>query len=381
VVFPIGPGVLESLSEAHGWWYQNDQSRQKVTWMPANSRPSFRKWLRISGAILGWLILSAVSIWAIFALYLDFPTASLRVPLAAIYALYVLVAVYFLRRGWVKSLAIAGSFLIVLTWWLSLKPSNNRPWQPDVSQTAWAEIEGDRVTIHNVRDCSYRAEFDYTCQWESRTYDLSQIRGVDVFVTYWGSPWIAHPIVSFQFGDSEHIAFSIETRKEIGETYSAILGFFRQYELIETVADERDVIRLRTNYRHREDVYLYHTTAGPVWARSLFLEYLRQVNELREKPQWYNALTSNCTTNIFVNVDAADGSRHTPWDWRILLNGKGDEMEYEKGNFAGNLPFPELKARAYINPAAKAAGDSPDYSDRVREGRPGFENSQRDTRR
>jgi hypothetical protein len=349
--------------------------------MPANSRPSFRKWLRISGAILGWLILSAVSIWAIFALYLDFPTASLRVPLAAIYALYVLVAVYFLQRGWVKALAIAGSFLIVLTWWLSLKPSNNRPWQLDVSQTAWTEIEGDRVTIHNVRDCSYRAEFDYTCQWESRTYDLSQIRGVDVFVTYWGSPWIAHPIVSFQFGDRGHIAFSIETRKEIGESYSAILGFFRQYELIETVADERDVIRLRTNYRHSEDVYLYHTTAGPVWARSLFLEYLHQVNELREKPQWYNALTSNCTTNIFVNVDAADGSRHIPWDWRILLNGKGDEMEYEKGNFAGNLPFPELKARAYINPAAKAAGDSPDYSDRVREGRPGFENSQRDTRR
>jgi hypothetical protein len=347
--------------------------------MSASSHSWLRKWLRVSGAILGWLLLSAISIWAITALYLDFPRASLRVPLAVMYALCVLVAMYFLKRGWAKAVAIGGSFLIVLTWWLSLKPSNNRPWQPDVSQTAWAEVQGDRVTIHNVRDCSYRAEFDYACQWENRSYDLSQMHGIDVFVTYWGSPWIAHPIVSFQFGDKQHIAFSIETRKEIGESYSAIRGFFRQYELIETVADERDVIRLRTNFRTGEDVYLFHTTAGPAWSRSLFLEYLRQLNEMHDHPRWYNALTNNCTTNIFSNKAAADGSSKASWDWRNVLNGKADEMEYERGDFAGTLPFADLKRRAYINPAARAADGDPDYSERVREGRPGFETSPLDT--
>jgi hypothetical protein len=219
-----------------------------------------RKSLRVSGIILGWLILAAISIWAVAALYFDFPKAGLRLPLAVIYALCVLAAVCLVNRASAKVLGVAGSFLIVLLWWLSLKPSNDRPWQADVSRTAWAKTNGDRVTIHNVRNCDYRAEFDFICQWENRTYDLSQTRGIDVFVTYWGFPWIAHQIVSFQFGDSEHICFSIETRKETGEGYSAIRRFFRQYELIDTVADERDVIRLRTNYRTGEEVYLFHTT-------------------------------------------------------------------------------------------------------------------------
>ncbi len=337
-----------------------------------NANTRIRKILQISGIAVACLFLSFASLWAIAALYFDFPVTALRIPLAAVYVVCVGSALYFLKRPWRKAAGAAAAFLIVLTWWLSLKPSNTRPWQADVSQTAWAEVEGDRVTIHNVRDCSYIEEFKYTCQWEIRSYDLSQIRGIDVFITYWGSPWIAHPILSFQFGDRGHIAFSIETRKEIGESYSAILGFFRQYELIETVADERDVIRLRTNYRHGEDVYLYHTTASAAGARSLFLQYLRELNKLNARPQWYNALTSNCTTNIFANIAAADGQRRVSWDWRMLLNGRSDEMVYEKGKFAGDLPFAELKRRAHINPAAQAANDDSDFSVRIREGRPGF---------
>jgi Domain of unknown function (DUF4105) len=331
-----------------------------------------------TGLIVLWVCLFATSVWTVAALYFDFPIGFLRVPLAVIVALGLVLATFFFKRALTRALVVAGAFLIVLAWWLTLKPSNDRPWQADVSKTAWAEVDGELVTIHNVRDCNYRAEFDYTCDWETRTYDLSQIRGIDVFVTYWGSPWIAHPIVSFQFGDNDHVAFSIETRKEIGESYSAIRGFFRQYELIDTVSDERDVIRLRTNYRKGEDVYLFHTTAGPAWSRNLFLAYLNQVNELYQRPQWYNALTSNCTTNIFANEAAADGSRRNSWDWRGVLNGKADEMEYERGDFAGSLPFPELKRRAYINPAAKAADGDPDFSRIVRTGRPGFENMERE---
>ncbi len=115
---------------------------------------------------------------------------------------------------------------------------------------------------------------------------------------YWGSPWIAHTILSFDLGGGEHIAFSIETRKQGGQTYSSIRGFFRQYTLISVVSDERDLVRLRTNFRHGEDVYLFHTKATPQFARALFINYIGLTNRLHDKPQWYNAVTHNCTTEI-----------------------------------------------------------------------------------
>ncbi len=257
-------------------------------------------------------------------------------------------------------------FGLVLAWWLSLKPSNHRHWQDDVSHEAWAELapDGDTITIHNFRLCDYRTEFDYTCQWLTKTVQLSDLRGIDISITHWGSPYIAHPIVSFWFGDNTYVAASIETRKEVGEGYSAARGFFRQYELIYLFADERDIIRLRTNFRVDEDVYLYRTVAKPEWSRKLFVEYIRQANLLREQPEWYNALTRNCTTAIFASMARIGPlpKGTTRYDWRILLNGKSDEMLYNGGNFAGKLPFPQLKEAVHINEAAHQAGDSPDYS-------------------
>jgi hypothetical protein len=301
--------------------------------------------------------------------------AWLRIPSAATYLLITLGFIFLIRRSRLRIIAWLALFSVVLVWWLSLKPSNIRPWQADVVRTAWAEIDGDRVTIHNFRNCDYQEEFVYNCQWQTKNVNLSELRGIDLFVTYWGSPWIAHPILSFQFGDDDRVAFSIETRKEIGESYSPIRSFFRQYELAYVVASERDVIRLRTNYRHGESVYLYRTTAGPAWSRALFLDYLGRANKLHEHPEWFNALVSNCTTNIFAHIATVSGapSNNISWDWRILLNGKGDEMEYERGNLAGNMPFPELKRRALINAAGQAADQAPDFSQRIREGRPGFE--------
>ncbi len=194
---------------------------------------------------------------------------------------------------------------------------------------------------------------------------------MDVFITYWGSPWIAHPIVSFDFGNQGYVAMSVETRKEVGESYSAVRGFFRYYELIYTIGDERDMVRLRTNYREGEEVYLYHTRVTPEQARNIFLDYLARANRMRDHPEWYNALTNNCTTNIAPHV-ANSRSGKVRWDWRILLNGKGDEMMYERGDLAGNLPFAELKQSAHINPAAHKAGSSLDFSRLIREGRSGF---------
>jgi uncharacterized protein DUF4105 len=308
------------------------------------------------------------AVWACGALHFDFPV--LNHAAAWTFALALLAAIVFIRGAWRKLGATFLSCALVLAWWLTLKPSNVRAWQPDVAQEPWAEVKGDEVTLHNVRNCDYRTDTDYTPHWETRTVRLSQLTGIDLAINYWGSPWMAHPIASFQFADAPPLCFSIETRREIGESYSAIGGFFRQYELIYIVADERDLIRVRTNFRRGEDVYLYRTTALPEKARERFMDYIAALNELHAHPRWYNAATTNCTTSIRTQHAT---SERTPWDWRILLNGKADEMMFERGALAtGGLPLAELKARALINAAAKAADAAPDFSRRIRSGLPGF---------
>ena len=280
-------------------------------------------------------------------------------------AIILLVAVIFVRGKLLKLAAVFAAFAVVALWWLTLKPSNDRPWQPDVAETAWAEINGDDVTIHNVRNCDYRTETDFTTHWETRTVRLSQITGMDLAIMYWGSPWMAHPIVSFRFADALPLCFSIETRKTVGQEYSAVRGLYRQYTLIYIVAGERDSIRVRSKYRHGEDVYLYRTLASPAQARVRFLEYVAAINSLRDHPRWYNAITTNCTTNIRTQRPT---SQRAPWDWRMLLNGKADEMLYERHAIAtGGLPFSELKQRSLINKRARAVDKDPDFSRLIRE--------------
>ena len=187
---------------------------------------------------------------------------------------------------------------------------------------------------------------------------------MDLAITYWGSPWMAHPIVSFDFADALPLCFSIETRKSVGQKYSALRGLYRQYTLIYIVADERDSIRVRSNYRHGEDVYLYRTLASPPEARERFLEYIQTINILRDHPRWYNAVTTNCTTSIRTQRPR---NERAPWDWRILVNGKGDELLYERHLIAtGGLSFSELKQRSWINKLARAADQDPDFSRLIR---------------
>jgi len=323
------------------------------------------RFFRFVAFAIGWAVVIVAVAWAFGALYFDFPRIG---ALAAILFVVILLAAIIFVRGQLLKLAIVlGALAVVAGWWLTLKPSNDSAWQPDVSQTAWAEINGDEVTVHNVRNCDYRTDTDFTPHWETRTVRLSQITGMDVAINYWGSPWIAHPIVSFQFADALPVCFSIETRKTIGQQYSTLEGFYRQYTLTYVVADERDVIRLRTNYR-REDVYLYHTLASPAQARQRLREYINTVNVLHENPRWYNAVTSNCTTSIRTQRAV---KLRAPWDWRILLNGKADEMLYQDHAIAtGGLSFTELKQRSLIDARARAADDDPNFSHLIREGLP-----------
>ena len=323
------------------------------------------RFFRFVAFAIGWAVAIVAVAWAFGALYFDFPRIG---ALAAILFVVILLAAITFVRGQLLKLAIVlGASAVVAGWWLTLKPSNDRAWQPDVSQTAWAEIKGDEVTIHNVRNCDYRTDTDFTPHWETRTVRLSQITGMDVAINYWGSPWISHPIVSFQFSDGLPLCFSIETRRTVGQKYSALDGLYRQYTLIYVVADERDVIRLRTNYR-REDVYLYRTLASPAQARERFLEYIKAMNMLHEHPRWYNEVTTNCTTSIRTQRSV---KMRAPWDWRMLINGKADELLYERHAIAtGGLPFSELKQRSLIDARARAADDDPNFSHLIREGLP-----------
>jgi len=319
--------------------------------------------IRWAGVLLVLVIAIIAIAWAFGAVWFDAPFGNANKVTAGLLAMASAAALVFVRPFWRKVGVIVLLVGGVLAWWLTLSPTNDSDWQPDVAQKAWADIQGDEVTLHNVRNCDYRTETDYTPHWETRTVRISQITGIDLAVDYWGSPWIAHPIASFQFADAPPLCFSIETRKKLGQTYSTIGGLYRQFELIYIVADERDVIRLRTNYRN-EDIYLYRTTISPAHARERFLEYIHSLNALRNKPRWYNAVTTNCTTSIRTQHPP---NERMPWDWRILVNGKGDELLYERHLIAtGGLPFSELKQRSWINKLARAADQDPDFSRLIR---------------
>jgi hypothetical protein len=337
---------------------------------PFSSPPRLRV-LRAIGIAIMWFILALLTLWAVAALYVDLRIPALRIPVTLIYVVGIITILFKLKRSWAAALCFAG-FCSVLAWWLALKPSNDGNWQPDSDRTAWAEMDGDRVTIHNLRNCDYRTETDYTNCWSDRTLYLSQIRATDFFLTNWGIPFASHPIVSFQSGDNEHVAFSIEARYKAGQAYSTILGFFRQFGLIFVAADERDVIRLRTNYRKDEEVYLYRVHVQPEVARAMFLTYVTYLNKLKDHPEWYNELTRNCTTTLDKQL-AANVNNPQPWNYQFILNGTLDELLYDRGRLVtGGLPFPELKQREHINAAAQAADHSPDFSALIRAGRIGF---------
>jgi hypothetical protein len=315
-------------------------------------------------------ILFAVTAWATLVVLFTGPdgAAWTRPGLASACALASVAALLWLRPFW-KALAVWGTAMaMVLFWWGTLRPSNESDWQPDVVKLSWAEVHGDVLTFHNVRNFNYHSETDFAPRYEDRVYDLSKLRGYDLFLSYWGSPAIAHTIMSWDFEDSLPLAISIETRKKKGQQYSAVKGFFRQYEIIYVAADERDVVRLRTNYRD-EQVYLYQLKVSPERAKALLLDYVATMNTLVETPEFYNALVDNCTTSISRHV--RNIAPETSFiDWRLLANGYGDEMLYEHGTLDTRLPFAELKARSLINVQAKALDQDPAFSHLIREALP-----------
>lgn len=321
-------------------------------------------------AALGLLatMTALVALWGAAAIWVDGPAsrslAGLLVAAFLVSVTVVLARVRPLVHACLWALAVGAA---VGCWWSSIPPRNDRDWQPDVARTPTAERQGSVVTVRDVRDFDYRTETDFTERWEERRYDLDRVVGLDLFVIYWGPTLYAHTILSWGFEDSAPLAASIETRKEKGESYSAVLGFFRQYELVYVLADERDVVRLRTNYRG-EQVFLYRLATSRAGARALFEQYVGEANTLAREPAWYNAFTENCTTSIWRNVRAI--SPGSPFDWRLLANGYLDQLAYERGLVDTSLPFAELRQRSDITERAKACGSRDDFSRCIREGLP-----------
>ena len=337
----------------------------------------------IAGRALIFPLLLGVTLWGALALlYASSANALFGAFLSGAFTLCGLaasLAVLLRRKAWFTLIGFAVLVAVLLGWWSRIAPSNDRDWQTDVARLAHAEIQGDLVTVRNVRNFDYHSETEYTPAYYDKTYDLSKLRSVDLVAVYWMGPAIAHTILSFGFEGGDQLAMSIETRKEKGEDYSTIKGFFKQYELYYVVADERDVIRLRTNFRKDppEDVYVYRLHGPLENGRRLFLQYIQRINDLNERPEFYNTLVDNCTTGIWMNTRINPG--HVPLSWKILASGYVPEYLYEAGMLAPELPFADLQRLGHVNARAKeadpvadrVADPMADFSRRIRVGVPG----------
>ncbi len=313
--------------------------------------------------VLAALLLLA---WGAGALHFAGPGGR-RVPdlLAGLWVLVGLAILLMVTPWGRKMLAFGVAVAVLLAWWSTVVPSNDRNWSADVARLPHGTVQGDILTIENVRDFDYRSETDWTEHWETRTYDLSTLEGVDLFLSYWGSPVIAHTIMSWRFSDGQHLAISIELRKEVGEVYTPIAGFFRRYEIYYVTADERDVVRLRTNYRG-ENVYLYPLRMPRGRARKVLLDYVASMNALVAEPSFYNTITGNCTTTIRTHVMQIGAD--WPLDYRLFANGYSDEWLYERERIDTSRPFPVVRETSSIDARAKAADQDPAFSTRIRDG-------------
>ncbi|VTZ52536.1 conserved membrane hypothetical protein [Methylocella tundrae] len=329
----------------------------------------FRRFSRRGGVFLICVLLLGSAVWASFALWFQLPLpGGLKLAVIALFdglAALTLAGVFWrpLRGAWIAyALAFAG----LLGWWATILPSNDRDFAPDVAHGVTGIVRGDELTLENVRNFTWASPTDFSEHWEERRYDLAKLSSVDFYLVYFMGPLIAHSMVSFGFEDGRHLMFSIEIRKERGEAFSAIAGFFKRYELVFLAADERDFLFLRK--AEDEDVRLFRIKTSPQAGRALLLQYVRDANQLAAHPQFYNTLTANCTTSIFLMLRTL--SPTFPLDWRVLLNGFLPSYAYQHGLIDTSIPLPEVIARAAVTDRITMGLSEVEFGQRLREGLP-----------
>lgn len=329
--------------------------------------------LRFCGRLSASLLVLLSALWACLALWYQLPVPSaLKIAAAVLWAGFGLAAIALLWRGRAARalLSYAVGFAMLMSWWGTILPSQNREWADDVARQLIAHVDGSVVTMQNVRNFDWRSDTDYTQRWETRRYDLDRIRSVDVALSYWTGPAIAHTLVSFGFDDGQFVTFSIEIRKKRGESFSSIGGFFKQFETSLVAADEHDILRVRTNVRG-EDVYMYRVSLPQPAMRSLFMGYLDEGAALVRAPSFYNTLTANCTTIVYALA------KHVvpglPMDWRLLASGYLPDYLYDVGGLTAGYSLEALRAQGRITDRAIAADKTPgaDFSQAIRQGLPG----------
>ena len=326
--------------------------------------------LRLAEALVASILIVMPAAWGAAALWYQAPGGQVFKILSVL--LWVgsslgLVACLWQGRTALGLAAFAAAFAALLWWWHLIPPTNDRPWADDVAHLATGTIDGSRVTLHNVRNFDWRSEHDYTQRWDTRLYDLEHLETADMIMSYWRGPAIAHMLVSFGFDDGTHVVFSVEIRREKGEAFSEIGGFFKQFELSIIAADEDDIIRLRTNIRGEDD-YLYHLQMPRAAMRSLFLGYVNQANGLVTAPRFYNTITVNCTTLVYHMMKRIVG--YLPFDYRVVFTGYLPEYVYRVGGLDKRYPLQELRERGRITERAKLSDRSKSFSADIRRGIP-----------
>lgn len=301
--------------------------------------------------------------WGAGALYFSQPPWPwLRYALAIGFAAFGIWALWVSRRRY-ASIIFVVAFIVLVAWWVSIPPSHDREWRTEVAVMPRARIDGDRVLLTGVRNFDYTSVDDFTPHYETREVELSHLVGVDFYISYWMPGPVGHTFLSFTFDNAPPVSVSIEARPESHEGFSPLGSLFKQFELIYVVGDERDIVRVRTNYRG-EDVYLYRIASGPEHARALFLVYLARINALAERPEHYHLLSNNCTINIVRYTRAA--GQPLAFDVRHYLNGLADRYLYDLGVLNATMPFGMLRAHSNINEAAQSAGTTPEFPERIR---------------
>ncbi len=245
------------------------------------------------------------------------------------------------------------------------RPSNDRDWATDQAILPFAEIEGNLVTIRNIRNFDYESESDYTVAYYDRTFDLRQLESVWFIVEPFGQMQsAAHTFVSFGFGPGGFVSISPEIRKQRGETFSPLRGLLKQYELMYVIGDERDLIKLRTNFR-KDDVFLYPVRTDREKMRTMFLEMIERTNKLAREPEFYNTVTNSCTVNLVRHVNTIS-PRRVPFSYRVLLPGYSDSLAWELGLIDTDVPLEQLRARYRVNEDAERFAEDPEFSLRIR---------------